>query len=83
MEKVYMIKIDDCYDYESHQEIELYKNKGDALNRFNDIAIQIKSENDISKYDEVVDEEGLLSFYDEGWYNKDHYELSLEEVEVK
>lgn len=83
MDKVWMIKIEDCYDYESHQEIELYKNKGDALNRFNDIVIQVKSENDIKEYDSVIDEEGLLSFYDEGWYNRDHYEVSLSEVDVK
>ena len=85
MEKVYVIVISDVYDMteNSHSPI-VFKNREDAIRRFNDIVEAFESEYayDIEDGWEIEKNETSYSAWEEGRYVENHYDVTVYELEV-
>ena len=86
MEKIYLITIDEVYDYEvfDHEPL-AYKNPEDAFKKFEEVKEEIRSnyEREIEGGWEIEDSKTHLELYNEGYYASFHIVASLQEIEVK
>ena len=80
---VYIVLVDDCYDYETAITIEVFKDYKDALDFYNKILTKFKQDNNSPQYDTVDEGESFYYGYDEGWYNRDHYRIDVIRKELK
>ncbi len=84
---IFLVIIDDCYDYESdikvfafttHEKATEFYNKKIKIFKFQITSLDIQYfANTIT----ITEPESFCAF-DEGWYNKDHYKIYIEEKEV-
>lgn len=80
--KVYVVEIDDCFDYESKFTIEIFADYGKALDFYRKKLSDFKeSWCDYDTIDETNDYSYLA--YDEGWYARDHYSIRIYTKEVQ
>ena len=82
MEKVYLITFDDVYDFERYwHEPRAFRNREDALNVFNEIKEQAKSELD----EDWIREESETGFetYPDGCFAESHYGVSMLEINLE
>ena len=83
MEKVFIIIIDEVYDYEvfNHEPL-AYKDKTDAEKKFEEVKDEIKSNyaREIEEGWEVEDSKTCLEIYDEGYYASFHCAATLQEI---
>ena len=80
---IYMVLIDDCFDYESSITVELFENYEDALNFYNDTLSKFKEDKYSPEYDTVDEGDTFYEGYDEGWYSRDHYKIDVSPKELK
>lgn len=77
---IHLVVIDDCYDYESKIEVFAFSTHKKASEFYDKkLAEFLKDE---TSYDDVTNEPGYFLAFDEGWYARDHYEISIQTKEV-
>lgn len=80
--KIYIVRIDDVADYETlHHDLEAFYKKDDAKKRFDEILADAKSEDWLDDW-ETEETEDSFSAWPNGEWGTDHYEITIEEVEV-
>lgn len=78
---VYVVEIDDCYEYETHLTVKLFSTRRKALRFFCEKLNEFYE--DGIQYDTVENNDSNFYAYDEGWWARDHYSVKLYEEEVQ
>ena len=91
MEKVFVITIEDIYDFAStnHKPI-IYRKKEDAVKKFEELIESFLDENpsytnlDNDDAEDFIYEKSEYSFsaYEDGRYGENHYDITISEVEL-
>ena len=82
--KIYVITISDVYDYdEDHREPIVRLNRADAVKKFNELRLSAEEcyKNQYDKKEYTKD--SSFSFYKDGYYATNHYNVQLHEIEVE
>lgn len=79
--KVYVVEIDDCYDYEAQITTEVFAGYDKALKFYKKKLEEFKK--DCCEYDTIEEADDSYLAYDEGWYNRDHYSIRICQKEVQ
>ena len=87
--KVYVITIDDVYDYEgfTHKPFVLTTMEG-AMRKLREYREEViadlkENENDDWEEDEFTEESTKFSFYPDGYWGTSHWDAKIDEVEVE
>lgn len=81
--KIYIVRVDDVADYATlHHDLEAFYKKEDAKKRYDEILNDAKSEDWLDGW-EVEETEDSFSAWPDGEWGTDHYEITIEEVDVK
>lgn len=78
---VFIIVIDDCYDYDTQLTIKAFSTRQKALGFFRKAVKGFFALG--MEYDTVENNDGDFYAYDEGWWARDHYSVRLYEEEIQ
>lgn len=79
--KVYVVEINDCYDYETQITTEVFASYKKALDFYKEELAEFKK--DCCEYNTIEETDDTYLAYDEGWYERDHYNIRICEKEVR
>lgn len=87
MDKVYVVVIDDVYDFECTSKFKVFKNSDDAKKYFDSVVSVFKIEhaddyNSAMSVIEGDESKGMFTWYEAGTYSQSRFEVTIVEKEV-
>ena len=85
MDKVYLVIIDDVRDFELTSKFKVFKNSDDAKKYFDNVVAEFKRGTRVNSDRSVIEgdeSKGMFTWYEDGFYNENHYDVLLVEKEV-
>lgn len=85
MDKVYLVIIDDVCDFECTSKFKIFKNPDDAKKYFDNVVAAFKRGTKVNSDRSIIEgdeSKGMFTWYEDGFYNENHYEVLLVEKEV-
>lgn len=80
--KIYIVHSDIAFDYETESEIMPFRNKQDAVDKFNELHDQYKKEAEDAEMVIEDDTDEHFEAYEDGYASCNHYYLTLSEHEI-
>lgn len=73
--RVYIVEMDDCFDYDHKRKIKVFSTYEKAKIYYNKILNEFK--NSDCKYSSIDEGKDYYCGCDEGWYERDHFDISI------
>lgn len=83
MEKVWVVIIDDVYDYECAIDTEVFSTEEKAKAYLKEVVCDFKNTRDLQYYEIDDDTDEFYCAYLEGRYSEEHFEVSIRMREIK